>query len=170
MLHCPFDDVAGNPTNHNRENRQLQVVVLDSGPKNAPAWLALSRSESCLVFKSANVVSFCGVNMLYFPCEPYFKHNELPVYKIAYGRFVHVEMVNDALVFRFSEWDHQVGVGWTMHKIRDISLTTEQFLLLCSMILNGQADPVEITVSSKFFHVTSQYPCLLTVLLVSTGF
>jgi len=79
--------------------------------------------------------------------EPYFKHNDLPVYKIAYGRFVYVELVNDALAFRFSEWDHQVGVGWTMHKIRDISLNTEQFLLLCSMIMNGCADPVDITVS-----------------------
>jgi len=123
-----------------------------------------SVSEPATAFKWPKSASEAGVP------EPYVKHNDLPVYKIAYGRFVHVEMVSEALVFRFSEWDHQVGVGWTMHKIRDISLTPEQFLLLCSMVLNGQADPVEITVSSKFFHVTSQYPCLLTVLLVSTGF
>ena len=63
----------------------------------------------------------------------------------SYGKFVHVESVDQELRFVFAEWKHEPGVGWTCGHGKSISLTEVQFMQLVSMVLQGRTDVNEVS-------------------------
>ena len=73
------------------------------------------------------------------PIKPYFEYFGLPVYKFAYGKFIHAELIDGKVRFILGEWNHIGGIGWSPVQTRRIGLTTEQFFTLTAAFILGRS-------------------------------
>ena len=78
---------------------------------------------------------------------PYFEYFGLPVYKFAYGKFIHAEKVDGQVRFFLGEWNHVPGIGWSAVPTKRIGLTIDQFFMLSAAVILGRgknADEVHL--------------------------